>query len=64
MWGSVFINNEVFSGEYRRLFSRYYPNAVTAFPIGDAADGAAKMAVDYLNDVPLIMNYLREGALP
>ena len=58
MWGSVFVNNEIFSEEYRRLFSRYYPNAVTVFPNGDAADGAAGMAIDYLNnDVPLIKEY-------
>ena len=58
MWGSVFVKNEIFSDEYRRLFSRYYPNCKTVFPKGDAADGAASMAIDYLNnDVPLIKEY-------
>jgi len=58
MWGSVFVNNDIYSEEYRRLFSGYYPNAVTVFPSGDAADGAASMAMDYLkNDVPLIKEY-------
>lgn len=48
MWGSVFVNNEIFMNEYTRLFSRKYPNAKIIFPETDAADGAASMALDYL----------------
>ncbi|MDR1570344.1 MAG: hypothetical protein LBS72_07650 [Oscillospiraceae bacterium] len=49
MWGSVFVNNEFFTDEYRKLFTDQYPNAKMIFPSGDAADGAAAMALDYLN---------------
>ena len=49
MWGSVFVNNEFFTEEYRSLFTKHYPNAKMIFPNGDAADGASSMALDYLN---------------
>lgn len=55
MWGSVFVKNEFFTNEYKRQFSRYYPNAKIVFPEGDAADGAASIALDYLqNNIPFI----------
>jgi N-acetylglucosamine kinase-like BadF-type ATPase len=55
VWGSVFVKNEFFLEEYKRLSSRSYPNAKVVFPEGDAADGAATMALDYLrDDIPFI----------
>ena len=55
VWGSVFVKNEFFLAEYTRLFSRSYPNAKVVFPDGDAADGAADLALDYLRDgIPFI----------
>jgi N-acetylglucosamine kinase-like BadF-type ATPase len=59
VWGSVFVNNDVFLEEYRRLFTRTYPNAEVVFPDGDAADGAAAMASDYLRDrIPFIVELM------
>lgn len=55
MWGSVFVKNEFFAREYQRLFTTCYPGAKMVFPGGDAADGAADMALDYLRGrVPFI----------
>lgn len=48
MWGSVFVKNEFYQQEYRRLFTQCYPNTRMVLPKDDAADGAADMALDYL----------------
>ncbi len=48
VWGSVFVNNEIFYKYYAREFTSRYPGGKVIFPVGDAADGAAKMAFDYL----------------
>ncbi len=48
VWGSVFVNNEIFFGEYKRLFTEHYPQCQVVFPDGDAADGAVMLADDYL----------------
>jgi N-acetylglucosamine kinase-like BadF-type ATPase len=59
VWGSVFVNNEIFLDQYRRLFLRHHPNAQVVFPAGDAADGAAAMATDYLRKgIPFISDLM------
>lgn len=49
VWGSVFVKNELFYKEYREEFKRRYPNSTVVLPEGDAADGAAQLAFDYLD---------------
>ena len=48
VWGSVFVENEIFFNEYKRLFEADYPMCEIVFPDGDAADGATSLALDYL----------------
>jgi N-acetylglucosamine kinase-like BadF-type ATPase len=48
VWGSVLENNEIFFGEYKRLFHAAYPNSEVILPGCDAADGAVMLAQDYL----------------
>jgi len=49
VWGSVFANNELFLSYYEEEFIRRYPNSKVVLPVGDAADGAAQLAFDYLD---------------
>lgn len=49
VWGSVFVNSDIFYNEYKRLFEENYPRCRMIFPCGDAADGAAALALDYLS---------------
>lgn len=59
VWGSVFCNNHFFLDEYTRLFAEHYPNAEIIMPAMDAADGAAALALDYLQGkVPFIMDLI------
>lgn len=48
VWGSVFVNNEIYYNYYKEEFLSRYPNSTVLFPEGDAADGATQMALDYL----------------
>jgi len=49
VWGSVFVNNELFFDYYKEEFTRRFPNSKVVFPSGDAADGAVQLAFDYLD---------------
>ena len=49
VWGSVFVNNELFFDAYREEFLRRFPASRVVFPSGDAADGAVQLALDYLD---------------
>jgi len=49
VWGSVFVQNELFYNYYQNEFIRRYPNSKVIFPTGDAADGAVQLAFDYLD---------------
>jgi N-acetylglucosamine kinase-like BadF-type ATPase len=49
VWGSVFVNNELYYNAYKDEFVRRYPNSKIVFPDGDAADGAIQLAFDYLD---------------
>jgi len=49
VWGSVFVENELYYKYYKEEFIRRYPNSEVVFPSGDAADGAVQLAYDYLD---------------
>ena len=48
VWGRVFVKNEYFFQSYKEDFLSRYPNSEVMFPVGDAADGATQLALDYL----------------
>ena len=58
VWGSVFVENGIYFEEYKRLFELNYPLCEVVFPDGDAADGAAGLAIDYLNGKAPFINDL------
>ena len=49
VWGSVFVNNELFYNAYKDEFITRYPKSKVVFPSGDAADSAVQLAFDYLD---------------
>jgi N-acetylglucosamine kinase-like BadF-type ATPase len=55
VWGSVFVSSKVYFEEYQALFKSKYPQSNVVFPSSDTADGAAQMALAYLNgQIPFI----------
>jgi N-acetylglucosamine kinase-like BadF-type ATPase len=55
VWGSVFTSSKVYFDEYKALFQDKYPQSKVIFPSSDTADGAAQMALAYLDGkIPFI----------